>query len=88
MASWRTTFTLDAELAERARQLGVNVSAAARQGVADAVRAALEQADREAVINCDGLHTIAQGSLTGPLGRVGDDVMRRVCSAVSYALGC
>ncbi len=44
--------------------------------------------DRPSVINCDGLHTVPQTSLTGPLGRVGDDVMRRVCSAVSYALGC
>lgn len=48
MASTRTTFTLDEGLAERARQLGVNISAAARQGVAEAVRAALVQADREA----------------------------------------
>lgn len=48
MASTRTTFTLDDELAERARQLGINVSAAARQGVADAVRAALVANDREA----------------------------------------
>lgn len=44
----RTTFTLDDELAERARELGINISAAARQGVADAVRAALARADREA----------------------------------------
>jgi len=50
MASPRTTFTLDEELAERARQLGVNISAAARQGVAHAVRAALAQADREAYL--------------------------------------
>jgi post-segregation antitoxin (ccd killing protein) len=48
MASTRTTFTLDDELAEKARQLGVNISAAARQGVADAVRAALVRADRDA----------------------------------------
>lgn len=48
MASSRTTFTLDDELAERARELGINVSAAARQGVADAVRAALARADRDA----------------------------------------
>ena len=48
MASSRTTFTLDDEVAERARQLGINISAAARQGVADAVRAALARADREA----------------------------------------
>ena len=50
MASSRTTFTLDEELAERAHQLGVNISAAARQGVADAVRAALARSDREAYL--------------------------------------
>lgn len=50
MASSRTTFTLDRELAERARELGVNVSSAERQGVADAVRAALARADREAYL--------------------------------------
>ena len=44
--------------------------------------------DRPSVINCDGLHTLAQASLTGPLGRVGDDVMRKVCSAIGYAHGC
>ena len=48
MATSRTTFTLDDELAERARELGINVSAAARQGVADAVRAALARLDRAA----------------------------------------
>ncbi len=48
MATSRTTFTIDDELAERARQLGINISAAARQGVADAVRAALTHSDREA----------------------------------------
>ena len=48
MASSRTTFTLDDELAARARELGINISAAARRGVADAVRAALAQSDRAA----------------------------------------
>jgi post-segregation antitoxin (ccd killing protein) len=51
MASTRTTFTLDDELARRARELGVNISAAAREGVDGAVRKALERADREAYIN-------------------------------------
>ena len=50
MASSRTTFTLNEELAERAHQLGVNISAAARQGVADAVRAALARSDRQAYL--------------------------------------
>jgi post-segregation antitoxin (ccd killing protein) len=48
MAATRTTFTLDDSLAEQARRLGVNISAAARDGVAAAVRAALTQADRAA----------------------------------------
>ncbi|MEE8375550.1 MAG: type II toxin-antitoxin system CcdA family antitoxin [Acidimicrobiia bacterium] len=48
MASIRTTFTLDDTLAERARQLDINISAAAREGVASAVRAALAEADRAA----------------------------------------
>jgi post-segregation antitoxin (ccd killing protein) len=46
MATTRTTFTLDDDLAEQARRLGVNVSAAARAGVDAAVRAALAEADR------------------------------------------
>lgn len=48
MASSRTTFTLDDDLAELARRFGINISAAARQGVADAVRAALARSDRAA----------------------------------------
>ena len=44
--------------------------------------------DRPSVINCDGIHTVAQATLTGPVGEVSDDTMRKVCSAVSYALGC
>jgi post-segregation antitoxin (ccd killing protein) len=46
----RTTFTLDESLAEQARSLDVNISAAARDGVARAVRAALAQADRAAYL--------------------------------------
>jgi mRNA interferase MazF len=43
--------------------------------------------ERPSVINCDGLHTVTQASLSGPVGQVEDEVMRKVCSAVSYALG-
>lgn len=48
MATTRTTFTLDEALAERARQLNVNISAAAREGVTAAVKRALAEADRAA----------------------------------------
>lgn len=44
--------------------------------------------DRPSVINCDALHTVEQASLTGPVGHVGADTMQRVCTAISYALGC
>lgn len=44
--------------------------------------------DRESVVNCDGLHTVAQSILTTHLGDIEDDTMQRVCSAISYALGC
>jgi post-segregation antitoxin (ccd killing protein) len=50
VASTRTTFTLDDELAESARVLGINISAAARDGVAAAVRAAVVSADRAAYL--------------------------------------
>ena len=48
METVRTTFTLDSELAEQARRLNVNISAAAREGVAASVRRALAEADRQA----------------------------------------
>ena len=45
---YENTFTLDRQLAEQARQLKINVSAAARAGVSEAVRAALVRADQDA----------------------------------------
>jgi mRNA interferase MazF len=44
--------------------------------------------DRESVVNCDGLHTIAQASLTRHVGEVDVATLGRVCAALSYALGC
>lgn len=42
----------------------------------------------DSVINCDGLHTVAQTTLTQRLGKIDDETMERVCWAVGYALGC
>ena len=44
--------------------------------------------DRSSVVNCDGLHTITRTSLKTYVGSVGETTMERVCSAISYALGC
>ena len=44
--------------------------------------------DRPSVVNCDGIHTVEQTTLTTRVGSVSEDTMRRVCSALNYALGC
>jgi mRNA-degrading endonuclease toxin of MazEF toxin-antitoxin module len=44
--------------------------------------------DAESVINCDGLHTVAQTTLTTRVGAVGAETLERVCAALRYALGC
>jgi post-segregation antitoxin (ccd killing protein) len=48
MATTRTTFTVEESLVEEARRLGINISAAARDGVAAAVRDAVANSDRAA----------------------------------------
>ncbi|MGI8984037.1 MAG: type II toxin-antitoxin system PemK/MazF family toxin [Acidimicrobiales bacterium] len=57
-----------------------------------AVEVSIDHADvgleRESVINCDGLHTVAQATLTTRIGTVDESTLADVCSAVSYALGC
>lgn len=44
--------------------------------------------DRESAVNCDGLHTVPQSTLTEFVGAASRATMDRVCVAVSYALGC
>ena len=44
--------------------------------------------ERQSVVNCDGLHTLAQSTLTQRVGEIDEPTLRHVCSAVSYALGC
>lgn len=44
--------------------------------------------DRESVVNCDGIHTVAQRRLTAFVGELDEPTLSRICSAVHYALGC
>ncbi len=44
--------------------------------------------DQISVVNCDGLHTIEQSSLTRKIGTMDDSTLDKVCWSVSYALGC
>jgi mRNA interferase MazF len=72
------TFVTVAEITTSARGLAAEV-------VIDHTEVGL---DRASVINCDGLHTIAQSTLTTRVGAVDDVTLEHVCAAVSYALGC
>jgi len=80
MTTTRATFTLDSSLADQARQLNINISLAARQGVAAAVRAALTKTDRLAYQRmpekADAFWSDAE-----------DWSEQRVCTALAYALG-
>lgn len=44
--------------------------------------------DRASAVNCDGLHTVRQSSLTDAVGTLGDDVLDDVCAAIALAVGC
>ena len=44
--------------------------------------------ERESAVNCDGLHTVPQALLTRRVGVVDPHTLRRVCGALTYALGC
>ncbi len=44
--------------------------------------------DQPSVVNTDGIHTVAQRSLTRRLGVVDELTLDEVCLAVSYAIGC
>lgn len=67
-----------AEISTSARGLAAEVRL-------DHMRVGLE---RQSVVNCDGLHTVAQAMLTTRVGEVDEDTLERVCSALTYALGC
>ena len=44
--------------------------------------------DEPSVVNCDGIHTVAQRRLTRRVGTVDDEVLRDICNAVAVAMAC
>ncbi len=66
-----------AEITSSARGLAVEVPVDPDAGL-----------ERPSVINCDGLHTVAQSSLTSRVGEASETTMNQVCQAIAYALGC
>lgn len=66
-----------AELTTQVRGLAVEVPVGPAVGI-----------DADAVVNADGLHTIAQRRLTRQVGAVDDDTLAQICAAVATAIGC
>jgi mRNA interferase MazF len=72
----RTNVTV-AEVTTQGRGLAVEVPVGLESGI-----------DQASVVNCDGIHTVAQRRLTRRVGTVTDDVLRGICNAVVVAVGC
>jgi mRNA interferase MazF len=66
-----------AEVTTQARGLAVEVPIDRDTGI-----------DTASVVNCDGLHTVSQRRLTQQLGTVDDEILDKVCDAITVALGC
>jgi mRNA-degrading endonuclease toxin of MazEF toxin-antitoxin module len=66
------------EITTKTRGIGAEVAF-------DHVEAGLNE---PSTINCDGIHTVARSQLTRRVGVVDAVTMKRVCRAVSYAVGC
>ena len=72
----RTNVTV-VEISTQARGLAVEVPIDADTGV-----------HQPSVVNCDGLHTVAQQRLTQRLGSLDDDILEEICEAAAVALAC
>jgi mRNA interferase MazF len=44
--------------------------------------------DHTSVVNCDGVHTVAQSTLANRVGEVDEHTLQRICRAIAYAIGC
>ena len=44
--------------------------------------------ERPSAVNCDGIHTVPQRTLTHHVGGLDAPTLDRVCRALTYALGC
>jgi post-segregation antitoxin (ccd killing protein) len=66
MPTTRTTLTIDVGLVEQAREMGANISAAARDGVVQAVRTARTGRRRVVTEQSCQIFAVRQGSSTNP----------------------
>ncbi|HUJ64727.1 MAG TPA: type II toxin-antitoxin system PemK/MazF family toxin [Acidimicrobiales bacterium] len=66
-------------------EITTNIRGLAVEVPLDHERVGLEE---PSVVNCDGIHTVEQASLTGPVGELEPETLVEICSAVSYGFGC
>ena len=66
-----------AEVTTQARGLAVEVSVGSEVGI-----------DESSVVNCDGIHTVAQRRLTRRVGTLDHQAFEAVCHATAVAMGC
>jgi len=66
-----------AEVTSQARGLTVEVPIGPDVGI-----------DVPSVVNCDGIHTVAQRRLTRRIGVVDPAILTKICLAVAIGLGC
>ena len=76
---------IDVRLLVTVAEITTQIRGLAAEVAFDHLGAGLE---RTSAINCDGLHTMAQSSLTRHIGSVDSTVMASVCRALNFALGC
>lgn len=43
---------------------------------------------RASAVNLDSIESVSVGALTGRLGRLSDERMRQICTALNIAVGC
>lgn len=81
--------TRDAVLDVRSLVTVAEITTAARGLAAEiGLDMAMSGLDQESVVNCDGIHTVAQDILARRVGSVDERTMGKVCGAIAYALGC
>jgi mRNA interferase MazF len=79
------TEVIDVRALVTVAEITTTIRGIAAEVLLDPAAVGLEHAS---AVNCDGLHTVAQTSLTRPIGQVDDATMQQICAAVNYALGC
>ena len=79
------TEVIDVRVLVTVAEITTTIRGLASEVILDHVALGLQTAS---TVNCDGLHTVRQASLSRHVGSLDHVTLEQVCAAVSYALGC